>query len=135
MPDPSTLAIIAPAGYVPVTAIAHDNGSGNAQVAQRSHPLPVTPVSSPALSTPLAGTATASGQFGPFVPEAGRTIWVTLSGTWTGTVRLLRSTDGGATRLPLTVAGEPWGVFTAPANEPVTEDATAAAAPYPKDCG
>jgi hypothetical protein len=62
-----------------------------------------------------AGVAT----IGPFDPQAGKEIWVALSGTWAGTVQLMRSTDGGFTKLPLTVAGTPWGIFYANANEQV----------------
>lgn len=53
-----------------------------------------------------------------------------LSGTWTGTVKLLRSTDGGATKLPLTAAGLAWGVFNANCCEPVWEEAIVGAALY-----
>jgi hypothetical protein len=55
---------------------------------------------------------------------------LTLSGTWTGTVKLLRSVDGGTTRLPVTSAGLPYGAFTANACEPVWEESEAAALLY-----
>jgi hypothetical protein len=50
-----------------------------------------------------------------------------LSGTWTGTVKLLRSSDGGTTKLPLTLAGAAWGQFTANCCEPVWEESETAA--------
>jgi hypothetical protein len=65
-----------------------------------------------------------------FVPELDRPIWVSLAGNWTGTVELLRSVDGGATLLPLTVGGIRWGRFTANANEPVADESEAGAAYY-----
>jgi hypothetical protein len=76
---------------------------------------------------------------GPFTPQLGREIWVTLSGAGSsGTAQLLRSTDGGATKLGLTVAGQPWGSFPfagitdlAPAaNEIVTAETDASATYY-----
>ena len=95
------------------------------------HPLPVTMQNpAPATSTPLTGTANASTTVGPFTPQLARAIWISLSGTWTGTVQVLRSTDGGATKLPLTVAGASWGSFTANCNEPVAEESDAAATYY-----
>lgn len=87
-------------------------------------------ISLPATSTPLTGTANASTTVGPFTPQLARAIWIVLSGTWTGTVQVLRSTDGGATKLPLTVAGASWASFTANANEPVAEESDAAATYY-----
>lgn len=76
----------------------------------------------PASSTPLTGNASASGPVGPFTPEIGRPIWIALSGTWTGSVQAMRSTDGGTTKLPLTAGGEAWGLFTGNACEQVTEE-------------
>ena len=81
-------------------------------------------------STPLAGSSSASGSFGPFVPELGRPIRLTTAGTWTGSVQLLRSTDGGTTRLPLTAGGQGWGSYTANANEAVTEESESGATYY-----
>lgn len=87
------------------------------------NPLPVTQAAlAPAASLSVSGATATSQTIGPFVPVLGRQIWLTLSGTWAGRVQLLRSTDGGATKLPLTVAGQSWAVFTGPANEPVVEE-------------
>jgi hypothetical protein len=36
---------------------------------------------------------------------------------WDGTVRLLRSTDGGATKVPLRVGGASWAEYTQPGCE------------------
>jgi hypothetical protein len=55
---------------------------------------------------------------------------LTLSGTWAGTVKLLRSVDGGTTRLPVTAAGQPYGTFTGNICEPVWEESEAAALLY-----
>lgn len=76
-------------------------------------------------SSPLAGAASASGVLGPFVPGLDSPINLTLSGTWAGTVRLLRSTDAGATKIPVTLAGGTWGEFTSNVNEPVWEEGEA----------
>jgi hypothetical protein len=45
-------------------------------------------------------------------------------------VRLLRSTDGGATKLPVTVAGDTWAQFTANCCEPVWDESEASARLY-----
>lgn len=88
-----------------------------------NNPMPVTQAPlAPATSSALSGATTTSQTIGPFTPVLGRQIWLTLSGTWAGRVQLLRSTDGGATKLPLTVAGQSWAVFTGPANEAVVEE-------------
>ena len=85
----------------------------------------------PATSTPLTGTAAASVTTGAFTPELGRPIWVTLSGSWAGSVQLLRSTDGGTTKLPLTYPdGSPRGSWTAAVNAPVSEESCAGATYY-----
>ncbi|EGI55091.1 hypothetical protein SUS17_2122 [Sphingomonas sp. S17] len=77
-------------------------------VAMRAAPLAA------ATSTPLTGTSTGAQMVGPFVPVLGRPITVALSATsWPGgQVQLLRSTDGGATKLPLTPAGVTIGVYS-----------------------
>lgn len=84
----------------------------------------------PATSLVLTGTASASKTDGPFSPDLGRPIWVTIAGAFTGSVTVLRSIDGGATRQGLTVVGQPWGVFTGPVNEAVAEETVAAATYY-----
>ncbi|MEE2917229.1 MAG: hypothetical protein VYB32_09185 [Pseudomonadota bacterium] len=83
-----------------------------------------------ATSQPLAGAAAASTSAGPFVPQLSRAIWLTLTGVWAGTVRVLRSTDGGATKVPLTLAGQPWATFTANAAEAIAEETVASATYY-----
>jgi hypothetical protein len=80
--------------------------------------------------TPLAGSASTTALVGPFVPVAGQPVVISLSGTWSGTVALLRSVDGGATRLPVTLAGRSWGQYTANACEPFWEEAEGAASLY-----
>lgn len=94
--------ILAPAGYVPEQAIAFKTRDGGATVVDPANPLPTMLALSASAAIALAGSASASGTIGPFAPDLGRPIWLTLSGTWTGNVRLLRSTDGGTTKLPLT---------------------------------
>jgi len=68
-------------------------------------------------STPLVATLNATGQSDAFVPQLGRAMWLTLSGTWTGTVKLLRSIDGGTTKLPVTQGGAAYAQFTGNAQE------------------
>jgi len=118
-----------PAGYVPQMAISIANPSGDAELVSANNPMPIQ--EQPFTAAPaLAGTLSASAQAGPFAPRAGRAVMLTLSGTWTGTARLLRSVDGGATKLPLTALGKPYGSFTANICEPVWEESEAAAVLY-----
>lgn len=51
---------------------------------------------------------------GPFTPPLGRDWWLTLNATATasGTAQLLRSTDGGTTRIAVTAGGVPWAIWT-----------------------
>lgn len=74
----------------------------------------LNPVTLAATSTAIAGTSSTARVVGPFVPQLGRAITVALSAaTWPGgTAQLLRSTDGGTTRLPLTPAGVVLGTYT-----------------------
>jgi hypothetical protein len=127
----SDLPIHAPASYYPPFAVVFGDGEGNGVPVDAANPLPVTiaPLA-PETSTPLAGSISASGVVGPFEPVRGRAVWLSLSGTWTGTVTLQRSVDGGTSRLPLTTGGLPWASFTSNACEPVSEDGENGAAYY-----
>lgn len=78
----------------------------------------------------LEGTSATTQVVGPFVPEPGVPVWLTLSGTWTGTVRVSRSVDNGATKHPLTAAGEPWAVFTTNCCEEVHDESESEAELY-----
>jgi hypothetical protein len=106
---------------------------GNAVLVSDARPLPVSISAATGGTTPpavLGGTTAAALTAGPFVPQAGKPIVLTLTGTWSGTVRLLRSVDGGATKLPLTLAGAAWASYTANVCEPVWEENEAAATFY-----
>lgn len=116
-----------PGGFVPAVAVSFGALSSDSQSVDHDNPLPVQAAFRAAQATPLTGTAAASGEIGPFTPEPGRPIWVTLAGSWTGTVTVQRSTDGGATRRPLTIAGSAWGVFTGNVQEAVGEETVAGA--------
>lgn len=71
-----------------------------------------------ASSTPLIGTANADGNSAAFTPQLGRDMYLTLSGTWTGTVQVQRSTDDGASWNNITVGGgNVWGRFTTNCDE------------------
>ena len=96
-----------------------------------------------AISKPIEGTVTPSeanavsgdvsltagiAEAGPFIPQLGRPIWLNLSGTFTGTCQLLRSTDGGETKFPLTTGnGVAKPIWTTPLNAAVAEDSVATA--------
>lgn len=118
-----------PGRFVAPVAVSFANPAGDSEVVSGANPLPVyaAPLAPPAA---LAGLATASGVFGPFAPRLGQPVMLALSGTWSGTVRVLRSTDGGATKLALTALGQPYGIYTANLCEAVWEDGEAGAALY-----
>lgn len=120
--------IQSPAGYVPSRAISFADVDGTALLASTAIPLPVT--TSPAAATALTGSTAASGMFGPFQPAAGRAIMLSLSGTWVGTVKLVRSTDGGTTKLPLTINAAAWASFTTNCCEAVWEESDSTARFY-----
>jgi hypothetical protein len=124
-----------PARYAPGVALNYADGSGAAVQVSQSSPLPVTlAAGSGGSTTPpppaLTGSTAAALTVGPFAPAAGKPLVLTLSGVWTGTVKLLRSIDGGATKLSLTLAGAPWASFTANVCEPVWEESEAGAVFY-----
>ncbi len=132
MSDP--IPLHTPAGYAPTFALGLDDGTGHLSLVSAMRPLPVMAidgsVTGPAVlpaPEPLEGETAATQIVGPFEPALGRPIYCTLAGTWEGSVRLLRSTDGGARKQGVTLAGAEWAVFTANACEPVWEETEEAA--------
>jgi len=127
MPDSP---ISTPAGYAPAFAIGFSD-AGSLAMVDAARPLPVTiQAATGAMPTPLQGSATGTAQAGPFAPAADRAVMLTLSGSWQGTVQVKRSTDGGSTRLPLTMGGTPWGSYAANACEQVWQESESGAALY-----
>lgn len=126
---PIKTPITQPANYVTPTAVGFADSAGDLSLVAADVPLPVSQMRTSAPAA-LAGQASGTAQAGPFVPARDVPVHVQLSGTWAGQVALVRSTDGGATRLPLTAGGMPWGRFTANANEVVWQEGDAAAALY-----
>jgi hypothetical protein len=124
---PST-PIQSPASYVPIRAAAYADLDGTSLLVSASNPMPVS--IGAAAAAPLTGSTAATGILGPWLPVAGRPVVLALTGTWSGTVSVKRSTDGGATKLPLTVGGLAWGQFTANVCEPVWEESETGAALY-----
>lgn len=122
------LAISTPAAYVTPQAVAFANSAGNALYVSQNSPLPVTSHACPA--TPLSGTTLANLIAGPYTPVIGRTVILALSGDWSGMVQLSRSTDGGATRQPITMGGAPWALFSTNCCESVWDESDAAARLY-----
>jgi len=117
-----------PAGYAVTRAVAYADLDGSMLPVAAATPLPVTLGNTP--TTPLAGTASSTSVVGPYQPALGRAVMIVLSGTWTGSVKVTRSTDGGSTRQALTVAGNAWGQFSGNACEAVWEESEAAARLY-----
>ena len=123
--------IQSPASFVPSRATAFSDVDGTALLVSASNPLPVSMAAvSGSTPTPVAGTTTTTGVLGPFQPALGRPVILVLSGTWVGTVKVVRSTDGGTTRLPLTVSGSSWAQFTGNCCEAVWEESDSNARLY-----
>lgn len=130
MPD---IPISYPGRFAPGFALAYADAAGAALQVSSTTPLPVAVVSGGTTATPpapLTGTTAVSLTAGPFAPLAGRPLVLSLTGTWTGTVKLLRSIDGGTTRLPLTLGGSAYGTYSVNICEPVWEENEAAATFY-----
>ncbi|MFT4056353.1 MAG: hypothetical protein QM681_17760 [Novosphingobium sp.] len=125
-----TNPIALPSGYAPVFAVGYaDSSTGDLAVVDGAKPLPVQHVlESP--KAPLVGTTSATTLSGPFFPISGRPVTLMLSGNWSGSVVVERSVDGGATRHPLTMAGQPWAQFTSNVCEPIWHEDELDAALY-----
>ena len=91
-------------------------------------PVPVN--TQAAAPTPLSGTATSSVTAGPFTPVIGRGVMLTLTGTWVGSVQLMRSSNGGASSQPITMGGASWGLYSTNCCEPVWDESEAGAQLY-----
>lgn len=117
----STPQISYPAGYVTSTAVGFADASGGLTPVGAAAPLPVAQTRAVA-PAPLQGQASGAAVAGPFVPLRDAPVHLQLSGSWTGTVTVQRSTDGGTTRQALTAGGQPWARFTANANEIVWQE-------------
>ena len=80
-----------------------------------------------ATSTPLVGNALGSGETPSFTPQLGRDMYITLTGTWTGSIQVQRSTDAGSTWNNITIGGgQPWGVYTTNCDEVLDQPTDAA---------
>lgn len=67
---------------------------------------------------PVTASLSSVGNTSAFAAVAGRPINVSITGTAVGlSARLVRSFDSGATWLPLTVAGQSYGVWTGNVSE------------------
>lgn len=110
----------APAGFVPIQALAVPDAQGTMQLLAAAHPLPVEVISASAGGTTVSGTAgTGNSLSVPFEAEPGLPVWLTLSGNWIGTVVCERSDDGGVTWNRLTAGGRQLPGFAAAAHEAV----------------
>lgn len=108
MPNPP---ISVPAGFAPAFALGYSDAQSNLTMVTATAPLPVSVSNAATAPAPLTGQTATAAVVGPFNAVAGLPVIVALSGTWTGTVQVLRSTDGGATRLPLRIGGSSWGTY------------------------
>lgn len=121
------IPIEAPGGFAPVAAIGLDDGSGNVALVSAVAPLPTVALVPPAPAA-LTGSTATSMLAGPFIPAPLAPVYLTLSGEWQGTARVMRSTDSGVTLHPLTLGGVAWAEFTGNACEPVWIESDGSAA-------
>ena len=126
---PST-PIQSPAAYVPRYAATFADTDGTSIQVSAATPMPVALAATAVSPTLLAASTSTSGVFGTYQPAIDRAIMLALSGTWTGLVKVLRSTDGGTTKLPLTIAGSSWAQYTSNICETIWEEAEASARIY-----
>jgi hypothetical protein len=121
-----------PAQYAPGVAMSFRSADGDATLVSQSQPLPVMLAGAESASKPGALTGTVSGitVVGPFTPALGTPVWISLLGTWTGTVRLLRSTNGGVSKLGLTAGGVAYALYSGNACEPAFEESENGATLY-----
>lgn len=115
-------------------ATAANQALGNAALTTLTSPFGA------ATSTPLTATIsdTATHVLGPLTPQLARQIWLTLNASVvaSGTAQLLRSIDGGTTKLALTRDSVAIGSFSftdktgAIVNEPVQTETDASATYY-----
>lgn len=126
---PQKSRIESPAGYATSFAIGYADPAGDLALVTAAAPLPVT-CQSATPPPPMAGTADASAQIGPFSAAPAIPIHLQLGGTWEGRVSLVRSVDSGVTTQGLTIGGMRWASYTANANEPAWQDSDASATFY-----
>lgn len=118
-----------PAAYVTPVAIGTTDASGNLSLIGNGSPLPIALSPTPGAPA-IAGTLTSSGLVGPFIPSGPAAIVIQLDGDWSGTVRLVRSVDGGQSVSPLKIAGSEWAVYTANGVEQAWTETEAGASFY-----
>lgn len=82
---------------------------------------PISLLYNPSGVAPVAAAKTDASCTGAFTPLAGRAFNVSGWGTFVATWQLVRSFDGGVTKLPITAAGTQLYVWTAPASEEAEE--------------
>lgn len=137
MPDKPLIAN--PAAYVTPFALGFADENGELTLVSSATPLPTagdisggggTGTAAPVLPDPISGTTSTDTLVGPFAAAADQPIHLTLDGEWTGTVRLLRSIDNGASMLPVTAGGMAWGRYANNVNEAVWVEAVSGAEFY-----
>ncbi|MFN2098880.1 hypothetical protein [Altererythrobacter sp. MF3-039] len=126
---PPQTPIQLPAGFAPAFALGYSDENGDFVLAKASSPFPVAS-GDRTRPEPLKGTTLVSILAGPFSPVPGISVMLELSGSWSGTVQLRRSSDGGATMHDVTLAGAQWGNYAANACEPVWEESEPGAELY-----
>ena len=137
----STTAVVVPAcGTPPTTYSAGQNRLLTQDTTGTLCLSTVTPATLAATSTPVIATINTTGTsiVGPFSPQLSRAIRLTLNATVSasGSVQVLRSIDGGTTKLAITRDGGSAGSYTLSAvsgviaNEPLPPETEAAATYY-----
>jgi len=71
----------------------------------------------------VTDSLSATGAGTTFYGVQGRAVFLSITGTWAGTVKVQRSHDGGTTWSDMTAGGSAWASFTANCDEIVDEAA------------
>ncbi len=118
-----------PAGFAPAFALGHSDPEGNLALVSADMPLPISmaPAGVPAALEGLAATDFIAG---PFVPAPFAPVYLELGGEWQGSVRVLRSADGGTSKHGLTAGGAVWARYTGNVCEPVWQESERGAELY-----
>jgi hypothetical protein len=74
----------------------------------------------------VTDTLSSTGAGTEFSATTGRPIFLSVTGTWVGTIKVQRSHDGGDSWNDMTAGGAAWASFTANCDEVVDEAAHSA---------
>ena len=126
---PAKIPVQTPAGFAPAFALGFADEDGDLLMASNASPVPVA-FGDRSRPPALEGSTSTSALVGPYAPVPSLSVMLELGGSWSGTVQLQRSGDGGATLRDVTLGGAVWGNYAANACEPVWDESEPGALLY-----